>query len=55
MQQRNQISRGVTNFSALQGEFLMMILLLPNLTPSEGDQQIIDVAIHENACFSEPC
>ena len=45
----------MTNFSALQGEFLMMILLLPNLIPNAGDYQIIDVAIQENACFSEPC
>ena len=32
----------------------MMILLIPSLITNEGDQQIIiDVAIHENACFSE--
>ena len=46
------ISKGVTNFSALQGEFLMMILLIPSLKTSTGDQQIIDVVIRENACFS---
>ena len=53
MLQRSQISRGVTKVSALQGEFLMMILLLPNLITNAVDQQIIHVAIHENACFSE--
>ena len=55
MQQRSQISRGVTNFSALHGELLMMILLTPSLVTDAVDQQIIDVAIHENACFSERC
>ena len=53
MQQRSQISRGVTKVSALQGEFLMMILPTPSLITNAGDQQIICVAIHENACFSE--
>ena len=56
MWQRSQISRGVTKVSALQGEFLMMILLIPSLIviTNEGDQQIIIyVAIRENACFSK--
>ena len=40
--------------SALQGEFLMMILRIPSLITNEEDQQIIiHVAIHENACFSK--
>ena len=45
----------MTNFSALQGEFLIMILLsyTYSLITSAGDQQIIHVAIHKNACFSE--
>ena len=43
----------MTNFSAFQGEFLIMILFIPSLITTAGDQQIIDVAIHENACFSE--
>ena len=43
----------MTNVSALPGEFLMMILLIPSLITNAGDEQIIDVAIHENACFSE--
>ena len=44
----------MTNVSALQGEFLMMILFIPNLITNEDDQQIIiHVAIHENACLSK--
>ena len=45
----------MTNISALQVEFLMMILFIPSLITNTGDQQIIHVgvAIHENACFSE--
>ena len=44
----------MTKVSALQGEFLMMILLIPRLVTNEEDQQIIiHVAIHENACFSK--
>ena len=45
----------MTNVSALQSEFLMMILLigLPSLTTNAGNQQIVHVAIHGNACFSE--
>ena len=31
----------------------MMILLIPSLKTSTGDQQIIDVVIRENVCFSE--
>ena len=30
-----------------------MILLIPSLITNAGDQQIINVAVHENACFSE--
>ena len=30
-----------------------MILFIPSLITNAGDQQIIDVAAHENACFSE--
>ena len=42
----------MTKVSALQGEFLMMILLTGSLIAIEGDQQIIiHVAIRENACF----
>ena len=43
----------MTKVSALQGEFLMMILLIPRLITNARDQQFIHVAIHENACFSE--
>ena len=44
----------MTKVSAIQGEFLMMILLIPSLITNEGDQQIIiHVAIHENACFNK--
>ena len=32
MHERSQTSWGVTNFSALQGKFLMMILLIPSVT-----------------------
>ena len=53
MQQRSQIKRGVINVSALQGEFLMMILLISSLITDAGNQQIIHAAIHGNACFSE--
>ena len=31
----------------------MIILLIPSLITNAGDQQIIDVAMHENACFIE--
>ena len=30
-----------------------MILLISSLITNAGNQQIIDVAVHENACFSE--
>ena len=30
-----------------------MILLIPSLITNTGDQHIINVVIHENACFSE--
>ena len=44
----------MTKASVLQGEFLMIILLMLSLITNEGDQQIIiRVAIHENACFSK--
>ena len=43
----------MTKVSALQGEFLMIILLIPSLIANAGDQQIIHVATHENACFSK--
>ena len=43
----------MTKASALQGEFLMMMLLIPSFITNAGNQQIIHVAIHENACFSE--
>ena len=44
----------MTKVSALQGEFLMMILLTPSLITNEKDQQIIiHVAVHENDCFSK--
>ena len=44
----------MTKVSALQGEFQMMILLIPSLITNEGDQHIIiHVAIHENAYFSK--
>ena len=43
----------MTNFSALQGEFLMVIRLIPSLIITAGDQQIIHVAIHENVSSSE--
>ena len=43
----------MTDVSALQGGFLMMIFLIPSLITNAGDQQIIHVAIHENACVSE--
>ena len=44
----------MTKVSVLHGEFLMMILLIPNLITNEGDEQIIiHVTIHENACFSK--
>ena len=44
----------MTKVAALQGEFLMMVLLIPSLINNEGDQQIIiHVAIHKNACFSK--
>ena len=43
----------MTKASALQSEFLMMILLGPSLITNAGDQQFIHVAIPENACFSE--
>ena len=43
----------MTNVSVLQGEFLMMIFLIPSLILNAGDQQIIHVAIHENTCFSK--
>ena len=36
-----------------QGEFLMMILLIPSLITNAGDQQIVHVALRENACFSK--
>ena len=44
----------MTKSSALRGKFVMMILLIPSLITNEGDQQnIIQVAIQENACFSK--
>ena len=44
----------MTKVSALQREFLMMILRIPSLITNEGNQQIIiHVAVHENACFSK--
>ena len=44
----------MTKVSALQGEFLMMILLIRSLITNKEDQQIIiHVAIRENACFSK--
>ena len=43
----------MTKASALQGEFPLMILLIPSLITNAGDQQFIHVAIHKNACFSE--
>ena len=43
----------MTKASALQGEFPLMVLLIPNLITNAGDQQFIHVAIHENASFSE--
>ena len=43
----------MTKTSALQGEFPLMVLLIPSLITNVGDQQFILVAIHENACFSE--
>ena len=44
----------MTKVSALQGEFLMMILLIPSLVTNEEDQEIIiHVAMHENAYFSK--
>ena len=43
----------MTKVSALHGEFLMMILLIPSLITNEEYQLIIDVAIRENACFSK--
>ena len=44
----------MTKVSALQGEFLMMVFLIPSLETNEEDLQIIiRVAIHENACFSK--
>ena len=42
----------MTKASALQGEFLMMILLIPSFITNAEDQQFVYVAIHENACFS---
>ena len=30
-----------------------MLLLMPSLISIAGDQQILDVAVHEKACFSE--
>ena len=39
--------------SALQGEFLMMILLIPSIITNAGDQQFIHVALRENVCFSK--
>ena len=53
MKQCSQINNGVTNFSALQGEFLEMILPIFSLITNARDQQIIHVALHENSCFSE--
>ena len=50
---RGDCAKKVKNFSAYQGKFLMMILLIPSLKTSTGDQQIIDVVIRENASFSE--
>ena len=44
----------MTKVAALQGEFLMMILLIPSLINNEVDQRIIiHVTVHENACFSK--
>ena len=43
----------MTNVSVLLGEFLMTILLKPSAITNAGDQQTIDVVIHENACFSK--
>ena len=44
----------MTKVIALQGEFVMMIFLIPSFINNEGGQQIIiHVAIHENACFSK--
>ena len=47
------MSKGAINVSALPGEFLMMILFIPSLITNAGDQQILHVAIPENACFSK--
>ena len=44
----------MTKVSALQDEFLLMILRILSLITNEEDQQIIiHVTIHENACFSK--
>ena len=44
----------MTQVSAIQGEFLMMILRMPRLQTNEGDQQIIiHVAILKNTCFGK--
>ena len=47
------MNTGVTNFSVFQSEFLIMTLLILNLITNAGDQQIINVVVHENVCFSE--
>ena len=43
----------MTKVSVLQGEFPLMVLLIPSLITNAEDQEFIHVAIHENACFSE--
>ena len=43
----------MTKASALQGEFPLMVLLIPSLVTNAGDQQFMHVALHKNACFSE--
>ena len=43
----------MTNISALQGEFVMITLLIPSLITNAGDQQTIHLAIRENVCFGE--
>ena len=44
----------MTKASTLQGEFLMMIPLIPSrITMQEINLQFIHVAIYENVCFSE--
>ena len=32
---------------------MILLIVIPSLMTNAGDRQGVDVAIHENACFSE--